>query len=95
MNIAAHNPKFLNGLSITRLLSRIAILTSQLDGAKKQITTMTSQIMDLTSQNTAYLQRINELERSATLDGSDSHMAHFFLSETFVPYRGLVPGLRP
>ena len=27
--------------------------------------------------------------------GSDSHMAHFFLSETFVPYRGLVPGLRP
>ena len=37
MNIAAHNPKFLNGLSITRLLSRIAILTSQLDGAKKGI----------------------------------------------------------
>ena len=50
MNIAAHNPKFLNGLSITRLLSRIAILTSQLDGAKKQITTMTSQIMDLTNR---------------------------------------------
>ena len=86
MNIAAHNPKFLNGLSITRLLSRIAILTSQLDGAKKQITTMTSQIMDLTnrcnsadkknmdltSQNTAYLQRINELERSATLDSNNS-----------------------
>ena len=86
MNIAAHNPKFLNGLSITRLLSRIAILTSQLDSAKKQITTMTSQIMDLTnrcnsadkknmdltSQNTAYLQRINELERSATLDSNNS-----------------------
>ena len=31
MNISAHNPKFLNGLSITSLLSRIAILTSQLD----------------------------------------------------------------
>ena len=30
-----------------------------------------------------------------TMRGSDSHMAHFFLSETFVPYRGLVPGLRP
>ena len=72
MNIAAHNPKFLNGLSIARLLSRIAILTSQFDGAKKQITTMTSQIMDLTSQNTAYLQRINELERSATLDSNNS-----------------------
>ena len=42
------------------------------DGAKKQITTMTSQIMDLTSQNTAYLQRINELERSATLDSNNS-----------------------
>ena len=27
--------------------------------------------------------------------GSDSHMAHFFLSETFAPYRRLVPGLRP
>ena len=74
MNIAAHNPKFLNGLSITRLLTRIAILTSQLDGAKKQITTMTSQIMDLTSQNTAYLQRINELERSATLDSVGQRM---------------------
>ena len=36
------------------------------------ITTMTSQIMDLTSQNTAYLQRINELERSATLDSNNS-----------------------
>ena len=72
MNIAAHNPKFLNGLSITRLLSRIAILTSQLDGTGEQITTMTSQIMDLTSQNTAYLQRINELERSATLDSNNS-----------------------
>ena len=46
MNIAAHNPKFLNGLSINRLLSRIAILTRQLDGAKKQITIMTSQIME-------------------------------------------------
>ena len=28
--------------------------------------------MDLTSQNTAYLQRINELERSATLDSNNS-----------------------
>ena len=34
-------------------------------------------------------------QRDELLDGSDSHMAHFFLSETFVPYRGLVPGLRP
>ena len=72
--------------SINRLLSRIAILTSQLGSAKKQITTLTSQIvdltnrcnsadkknMDLTSQNTAYLQRINELERSATLDSNNS-----------------------
>ena len=72
MNIAAHNPKFLDGLSINRLLSRIAILTSQLGSAKKQITTLTGQIMDLTSQNTAYLQRINELERSATLDSNNS-----------------------
>ena len=32
---------------------------------------------------------------SSGAGGSDSHMAHFFLSETFVPYRGLVPGLRP
>ena len=38
---------------------------------------------------------LRKLRSREVLLGSDSHMAHFFLSETFVPYRGLVPGLRP
>ena len=73
MNIAAHNPKFLNGLSITRLLSRIAILTSQLDGAK-QITTMTSQIMDLTN-------RCNSRQEEYGLDQSKHCLFATILSE--------------
>ena len=42
-----------------------------------------------------HLQDMFSMLRENDLIGSDSHMAHFFLSETFVPYRGLVPGLRP
>ena len=47
------------------MTSQIMDLTNRCNSADKKN-------MDLTSQNTAYLQRINELERSATLDSNNS-----------------------
>ena len=83
MNLAAHNPEFSDGCSITELLSRIASQASQLASRNKQIVDLTSQNADLIKQmteneeqfakeKTAYLQRIKELERSAALDSTNS-----------------------
>ena len=79
MNLSAHNPEFSDDCSMTGLLSRMAILTNQLGSANEQITDLTGQldnangqITDLTKKNTALSQRIEELERSATLDSTNS-----------------------
>ena len=83
MILAAHNPEFSDDCSITELLSRIAILSSQLGSANKQIVDLISQNADLTKQKTeaeeqfarektALLQRIEKLERSAALDSNNS-----------------------
>ena len=83
MILAAHNPEFADDCSITELLSRIAILSSQLDSADKQIVDLISQNADLAKQKTeteeqfarektALLQHIEKLERSAALDSNNS-----------------------
>ena len=69
MNLAAHNPEFSDGCSITELLSRIASQASQLASKDKQIRTQASQlasrnkqIVDLTSQNADLIKQMTENE---------------------------------
>ena len=50
MILAAHNPEFSDDCSIAELLSRIAVLSSQLGSANKQIVDLISQNADLTKQ---------------------------------------------
>ena len=44
MILAAHNPEFSDDCSITELLSRIGILSSQLGSANKQIVDLINQL---------------------------------------------------
>ena len=83
MNLITHNPEFSTGCSITELLSRVTTLASQLDSARKRIVALTSENTDhikqktemreqFAKEKTALLQRIEELERSAALDSTNS-----------------------
>ena len=69
MILAAHNPEFSDDCSITELLSRIAILSSQLGSANKQIVDLINQldsadkqIVDLISQNADLTKQKTETE---------------------------------
>ena len=72
MNLAAHNLEFSDGCSNTELLSRNATLSSQLGSAHEQIADLIRKNSKLIKENTALSQRIEELERSATLDSTNS-----------------------
>ena len=72
MNLTAHNLEFSDGCSNTELLSRNATLSSQLGSAHEQIADLIRKNSKLIKENTALSQRIEELERSATLDSTNS-----------------------
>ena len=72
MNLAAHNPEFSDSCSNTELLSRNATLSSQLGSAHEQIADLIRKNSKLIKENTALSQRIEELERSAALDSTNS-----------------------
>ena len=75
----------------TNLLSKRGVGLKVLTGQGAQIDTTTA----AGRLSFGIFAALAEFESELIREGSDSHMAHFFLSETFVPYRGLVPGLRP
>ena len=83
MNLAAHNPEFSDGCSITELLSRIATQNSQFVRRDKRSVNLTSQNTDVikkTTENeaqfatekTALLQCIEKLKQNVTLDSSNN-----------------------
>ena len=66
MNLAAHNPEFSDGCSITELLSRITTQASQLASRDKKIVDLTSQNVDLTNQNADLTKQIVDLTKQKT-----------------------------
>ena len=66
MNLAAHNPEFSDGCSITELLSRITTQASQLANRDKKIVDLTSQNVDLTNQNADLTKQIVDLTKQKT-----------------------------